>query len=132
MVATVINERITSASATCIDFGAEIDPANMPDVSWLLADELGNLADNALIYTPAGGCVTVRCGYDPAPFMLVSDTGSGIRGGNARGDGSGQGLAIVQEVAQLHGARLSIDAATGAEGTIVTHRFPDPGAGTAI
>lgn len=145
VVATVVNERITSAFATGIDFGADMDPAKISGVPWLLAEAVGNLADNALTYTPAGGRVTVRCGHGPAPFLLVSDTGSGIapgdrervldrfyRGGNARGDGSGLGLAIVQEVAQLHGATLAIDAGAGGEGTIVKLQFPDPEAGTAV
>lgn len=145
VVTTVVTERITSAFAKGIDFGADIEPAKISGVPWLLAEAVGNLADNALTYTPAGGCVTVRCGHDPAPFLLVSDTGSGIppgdrervldrfyRGGNARGDGSGLGLAIVQEVAQLHGATLSIDAGPDGEGTIVKLRFSDPEAGKAV
>ena len=44
------------------------------------------------------------------------------------GDGTGLGLAIVQEVAQRHGASLSIESPEGGHsGTRVVVRFPPPG-----
>jgi signal transduction histidine kinase len=70
----------------------------------------------------------------------VSDSGVGIpvdereqvlgrfyRGSNARGAGSGLGLAIVAEVAQLHGASVSIDAGLEGKGTTVRISFQRPG-----
>jgi histidine kinase/DNA gyrase B/HSP90-like ATPase len=47
-----------------------------------------------------------------------------FRGSNARGPGSGLGLAIVAEVAQLHGASVSIDSAPDGKGTLVRITFP--------
>jgi signal transduction histidine kinase len=75
----------------------------------------------------------VRCG---AEFLEVSDGGIGIpvderervlgrffRGSNARGAGSGLGLAIVAEVAQLHGASVSIDSGPEGKGTSIRMTF---------
>ncbi len=144
VVEAVLNERIATADDAGIDLGAQVEPACIRGVPWLLAEALGNLADNAVTYTPRGGSVTLRCGHDGHPFLQVTDTGSGIppaerervldrfhRGSNARGDGSGLGLAIVQEVAHLHGASLTVAAGPHGKGTIVTMQFraaqqPDP------
>jgi signal transduction histidine kinase len=46
-----------------------------------------------------------------------------FRGSNARGAGSGLGLAIVAEVAQLHGASVSIDSGPEGKGTAVQITF---------
>ncbi len=136
VVAAVVNERIAAADGSGIDLGASIEAASVPGVPWLLAEALGNLADNAMTYTPRGGSVTIQCGRDGPPFLRVTDTGTGIapadrervldrffRGSNARGDGSGLGLSIVQEVAQLHAATLAIAAGPGGRGTVVTIYF---------
>jgi two-component system sensor histidine kinase TctE len=90
----------------------------------LLRELVRNLVDNALHYTPDGGTVTVRVVDDPFGQVLVlqvEDTGPGIpeaeralvlqpfyRALGTNVDGSGLGLAIVQEIAQQHGAELSI------------------------
>jgi two-component system sensor histidine kinase TctE len=139
VVESAIGDRVAAADAAGIDLGAEIEATTVRGVPWLIAEALANLLDNALNYTPADGRVTVRCERGSSPNLQVMDTGPGIppcdrervvdrffRGGNARGDGSGLGLAIVREVAQLHGATLSIDAGPDGRGTLVTLRFPDP------
>jgi two-component system, OmpR family, sensor histidine kinase TctE len=90
----------------------------------LLGEMLRNLVDNALQYTPAGGQVTVRvlpATAERGLVLEVEDTGPGIapaereavfrpfyRALGTQVDGSGLGLAIVQEVAQRHGAMVSI------------------------
>ena len=115
-----------------------------------LARELvRNLVDNALQYTPAGGAVTARVVHDPfgqVVVLQVEDTGPGIpeaerslvlqpfyRALGTNVDGSGLGLAIVHEIAQQHGAELSIAdarprgsaAAQGmGPGALFTVRFP--------
>jgi two-component system OmpR family sensor kinase len=84
---------------------------------------LGNLVDNALRYTPAGGQVDVqvqRAG-DKA-VLTVSDTGPGIpavertrvfdrfyRGADAVAPGSGLGLAIVQRIADRSRATVRLE-----------------------
>lgn len=106
--------------------------ANMiPD---LIAEALGNLIDNAIRYTPAGGRVVVEVMAAPVR-VRVSDSGPGIdederhsvfdrfvRGRLAIGEGSGLGLAIVRDIATLHGATVSLaDSSWG--GTSVTFAF---------
>jgi two-component system sensor histidine kinase TctE len=115
----------------------------------LVRELVRNLVDNALQYTPAGGAVTARVVHDPfgqVVVLQVEDTGPGIpeaeralvlqpfyRALGTNVDGSGLGLAIVHEIAQQHGADLSITdarprgsaAAQGmGPGALFTVRFP--------
>ncbi len=122
-------ERNVDRAVECgLDLGAECSPASVEASARLLDDLLGNLMDNALKYTPSGGRVTVRCGYAAAqPFLEVEDDGPGIpeserprvlerfyRIPGSPAGGCGLGLAIVDEIARQHDARLSIEA--GMEG----------------
>ncbi|MBX3599451.1 MAG: sensor histidine kinase N-terminal domain-containing protein [Rubrivivax sp.] len=113
----------------------------------LLGELVRNLVDNALQYTPAGGTVTARVLADPfgqVVVLQVEDSGPGIppaeredifrpfyRALGTQVDGSGLGLAIVQEIAQRHGAEVSVaDARPRAgggsttPGALFTVRFP--------
>ena len=115
----------------------------------LVREMVRNLVDNALQYTPAGGAVTARVVADPfgqVVVLQVEDNGPGIpeaerelvfqpfyRPADTVIDGSGLGLAIVREVAEQHGAEItvsdaqarSVAAATGTgPGTLITVRFP--------
>jgi signal transduction histidine kinase len=90
----------------------------------LLARAAGNLLDNALRHTPAGGRVEVSCGRDGDRISFsVADTGPGIaeqdllhllepmyRGDAARNSktgGAGLGLAIAARALQAHGGGLT-------------------------
>ena len=91
----------------------------------LLRELIRNLVDNALQYTPAGGCVTVRVIDDPfgqVVVLQVEDSGPGIpaaereqvfqpfyRALGTNVDGSGLGLAIVREIAQQHAAEVTLE-----------------------
>ena len=104
----------------------------------MLTEALNNLIDNALIYTPSGGIVTVRTGaLHGGVFLEVVDSGVGIpeaergnvlarfyRGEQSRGVGSGLGLAIVADVAQRHAAVLTIGPGDNDQGTCVRLAFP--------
>jgi len=128
-----------------IDLGLEGPEAPVEVVgnALLLAELINNLIDNALRYTPGGGTVTVRVTQDDHGATLdVEDSGPGIPaeerelvfdrfyrilGSNA--EGSGLGLAIVREIAQRHGATLSVSdnpqsATPGMPGTRISVRFP--------
>lgn len=140
LVEDAVAERIAAADIAGIDLGAQLEPATVQGVQWLLAEALGNLVNNAIAYTPRGGIVTVHCGcQDGMPYLRVTDTGIGIppaerervmerffRASNTHGSGSGLGLAIVREVTQLHHARVSIAAGPDGKGTSMEILFPAP------
>jgi len=91
----------------------------------LIRELIRNLVDNALLYTPPGGTITVRVVEDPfgqVCVLQVEDSGPGIaeserdkvfqpfyRALGTQVDGSGLGLAIVREIAQQHDAELTLD-----------------------
>lgn len=124
-----------------IDLGFELAPATLSGVPWLLQELVSNLVDNALRYTPAGGTVTVRCGSAAGgAFLEVEDNGPGIpasehdrifarfyRSADAAGEGCGLGLAIVREIADLHGARISVRAGADGRGSLFRVEFPAAG-----
>jgi len=94
---------------------------------------IGNLVRNAIRYTPAGGSIEVRVEqHGDSVRLCVADNGPGIppderehvferfyRGRDVQAPGNGLGLAIVARIAELHGARLSIDDGLGGVGTRV-------------
>ena len=104
----------------------------------LLRELLGNLVDNAVKYTPAGGTVTIRCGQrDGVVFLEVEDDGPGIpraergqvlerfyRVQGTAGEGNGLGLAIADEIARAHHTMLELDAGADGRGLKATLRFP--------
>jgi two-component system sensor histidine kinase TctE len=139
LVGEVVERNIDRAIKLGLDLGAEVEDAEVTGDAWLLDDLASNLIDNALKYTPRGGRITVRCGRGPdsAPYLEVEDDGPGIpeaerarvrerfyrRPGSA-GTGAGLGLAIVDEIARVHGARFSIDSGAGGTGSRMRVRFP--------
>ncbi len=103
-----------------------------------LAIVVDNLVENALVYSPEGGTVTLECGREGLEVVVaVSDEGPGLKPGEedqvferfARGSsgqgapGTGLGLAIVATLARRWGgnARISNRAAGGARAEV---RFP--------
>ena len=97
----------------------------------LLKEMIRNLVDNSIHYTPSTpeslGIITVRLLVDPysqAIAVQVEDNGPGIaaaerervfepfyRALGSNVDGSGLGLPIVREIAQRHGASVTVDVA---------------------
>lgn len=96
-----------------------------------LAEVLGNLLDNAARHATAR--VRVAAGEDPAgPWISIEDDGPGIAPAarakvvergirlDEREEGAGLGLAIVQDVLDAYGWRLTLAASDGLGGLKVT------------
>jgi two-component system sensor histidine kinase TctE len=129
---------VPHAMARGVDLGFSLGHASVVGDALLLVEMLNNLIDNALLYTAAGGSITVECGSrDGAPFLSVEDSGPGIPAAERRnvferfyriagtpGHGSGLGLAIVREVVERHGASLDIGSGSGGRGARFSVTFP--------
>jgi signal transduction histidine kinase len=123
-----------------------VDVAGEPPVVRIDPDRigqvLGNLLDNALRHTPAGGTVTLTCrAHDGGVEYAVSDTGSGIaaehldhlfdrfyRADTARDrlhGGSGIGLSIAKALVDAHGGSIGAESAGPGHGS--TFRVLIPG-----
>ena len=109
-----------------------------------LQQVLINLVDNAMKYSPAGGCIAISAGRGNGAHadmveIAVEDTGTGIpaedlprlterffRVEKARSralGGTGLGLAIVKHIVQAHDGALGIDSTLG-RGTTVRVLLP--------
>lgn len=116
MVPAAIKKRIDLGFENSADHAMVIGDASR------LKEMIYNLIDNALLYTPAKGKVTVSVKRETGEIVLsVEDNGPGIpkdekekvferfhRVMGTGTDGSGLGLAIVKEIAQLHQATVEI------------------------
>jgi two-component system phosphate regulon sensor histidine kinase PhoR len=103
-----------------------------------------NLVENAVKFTPQKGSVTISSGSQPGTFS-VSDTGIGIPAAeipkifsrfyrvdrSASRGSTGLGLSIVKNIAELHGARISVESREGS-GSSFKLEFPDPNRSTPI
>jgi signal transduction histidine kinase len=119
-----------------------------PALGEIAADErrlrqvLGNLLENAVKYTDAGGSVSLTARDVGADVEIaVTDTGIGIsaedqelifeafrqageREGYARAhEGAGVGLALTRKLVELHGGQVSVESETG-RGSIFRVRLP--------
>jgi two-component system sensor histidine kinase TctE len=132
----LLETHLDAAAAKNIDLGLEAADVHATGHEWLLRELLGNLVDNAIRYTPAGGRVTLRCGWTPAsdqaaeqPFLEVEDNGPGVpvservrmlerfyRVAGTVGEGSGLGLAIADEIARVHNSHLQVLEGYGGRG----------------
>jgi PAS domain S-box-containing protein len=128
--AKAIRLNVTLATG-CVVMG---DPGRLQQVVW-------NLLSNALKFTPKGGRVQVLLtGNDSSVELAVSDTGKGIAteflpfvferfrqesGGASRVHGGlGLGLAIVRQIAELHGGTVRVESAGEGLGASFSVRLP--------
>jgi len=107
----------------------------------LLHEMLANLVDNALRYTPHGGSVSLRVQQRGDEVVLeVEDSGPGIAAAERERvfapfyraastlernpGGHGLGLAIVRDIATLHGATIKLEDASRGSGLKVSVVMP--------
>ena len=120
---------------------SEIDPTvGLRGTEMELMSALGNLVSNAVRYTPAGGRITIRLGWDDGHAVFsVADTGLGIapehiprlterfyrvdRSRSRDTGGTGLGLAIVKHVVSRHHAELRVSSEVG-RGSVFRVIFP--------
>lgn len=109
---------------------------------------VNNLLSNAVKFTPKGGSITVRLSQPEPGWMRleVSDTGVGIAeedrkhiferfyqsARNTQPQGSGIGLCLVKQYAEMHGGRVEVSSETGRGSTFrveipMTLRAPNAG-----
>ena len=106
----------------------EVDPARIRQV-------IGNLAANALRFTPSGGSITVHLSRtDDGIGLSVRDTGAGMDAESVEhafdrfyrspdSSGTGLGLPIARNLVQAHGGRIELRSVPG-EGTTVDVWLP--------
>jgi signal transduction histidine kinase len=107
----------------------------------LLQRALGNLVDNALRHTPAGGSIELLArGEDGHVELGVKDSGCGIgpedlprvfdrffRADPSRSTGTGGtglGLAIVKSIAEMHGGSAAVHSDPGRGTTVLLRLRP--------
>ena len=136
---SVTEEWVVRAMAKQIDLGFEESGRSLVinGVPLLLRELLNNLVDNAIKYTPSGGHVTVRARAGRLAVIEVEDDGIGIpfeehahiferfyRVLGTDAEGSGLGLPIAAEIADLHQARIDLLPGSNGRGSLFRVSFP--------
>ncbi|MBO7668488.1 MAG: sensor histidine kinase, partial [Firmicutes bacterium] len=99
----------------------------------LLAQVWTNLLDNAVKFSPEGGVISVTAREEEKRVLVsVGDQGPGVARENLahifdkfyqadtshRAEGNGLGLALVREIAKVHGGNVSVENKEGAVFTV--------------
>jgi signal transduction histidine kinase/CheY-like chemotaxis protein len=139
----VVNNAIDTVRGDTATKGLSIEVAASDDALFVEGDPLRleqivwNLLNNSVKFTPAGGTITVRLGKQDQHAMLsVEDTGQGIEpsflphafemfrqsdGITTRAQsGLGIGLAVVQQLVELHGGSVSARSEGAGKGSTFT------------
>jgi two-component system, OmpR family, sensor histidine kinase TctE len=140
IAAAVARERalqaITSGLELSFETVADDHPVLVRGATFMIAEMIGNLLDNAVRFNRPGGTIMVRVTGGGQPSIVIADEGPGIpdadlalvferfyrvqREGPA---GTGLGLSIVRTIADRLGARIILANREGG-GLIATIHFP--------
>jgi two-component system, OmpR family, phosphate regulon sensor histidine kinase PhoR len=135
-----IAEETMALSAGKHQISLEVDGPDIKGSTEELRSAFGNLASNAVRYTPAQGTIALAWQMgESGPQFVVKDSGIGIRpehisrlterfyrvdkSRSRETQGTGLGLAIVKHVLLRHDASLAIDSVPE-KGSTFTVRFP--------
>ncbi len=113
----------------------DLSVQGLPDALLLMVT---NLTDNAIKYTPSGGRIRLSAESTAEGVLVtVADSGPGIpeedrkrvferfyRALGTKVSGNGLGLAIVQRIAEIHRAQISVADGLDGRGTAMQIRFP--------
>lgn len=130
----VVTDETVRACEKSLSIATDISPDIFAEIDvGLMSRLVQNLVENACKYTPVGGSVKVSLTSESGRAVLrVSDTGIGIskadlphiwerfwQADSSRGvdRGSGLGLSMVRQIAEVHGGSLSVDSTPGAGST---------------
>lgn len=106
LTAEVAGDLTASAATTDVALGVVSESATVQAEPVSLTRALGNLIDNALRVAPPGSDLQIASGQvDGWAYLAVADQGPGF---DIAPTGSGLGLSIVEQVAQLHGGRFAV------------------------
>ena len=138
VVDACVHELRARAAAKGIRVTSRLEPISVTADEAMLRRMFGNLLTNAVIYTPAGGAITVTMTPRPGAVAVeIADTGPGIPAADrervferfvrldpARGEGgAGLGLSIARWVAEAHGGHVEL-LTSGPGGSVFTATIP--------
>ncbi|HEX5107187.1 MAG TPA: ATP-binding protein, partial [Vicinamibacterales bacterium] len=144
-IATIVRDATESVSAAARQKGVALDvsaqPVHVAGDEARLQQIVGNLLNNAIQFTPEGGRITLTVTLQSGTVVVrVSDTGAGIepallpyvfepfrqgKDGLARVHGGlGLGLAVVQQLVELHDGSAVVTSEGRGRGTTFTVSFP--------
>jgi len=131
-VKDLVADLLPDAARKGIDLGFDlIEPVATRGEPVMLATMIRNLLDNAVRYTPRGGCVDIGVYREGGEAVVqIEDTGPGIptgdidrifepffRGSEPAEDGTGLGLSIVKRITDRLGGTVVLENISGAGST---------------
>jgi signal transduction histidine kinase len=132
----------TAAARKHIALKVNVEPVRVAGDAGRLQQVIGNLLNNAIQFTPSRGRISLSVGREAGEAVLsVADSGAGIekellpyvfepfrqgKGGLTRAHGGlGLGLAVVQQLIELHDGRVSVSSDGPGRGSTFTVRLPE-------